>query len=115
MDNGTLSSDFDHASISPKNEYYTPGSKVDFKASGVSTSGDKVDIPEGATWSMADDSKDYGSIDASTGEYQDNGKTAKRHKVTVELKKGDAVLGTGSIVISAPDQIKFANDSLNLD
>lgn len=115
VDNGTVSSDFDHAAISPKNEYYTPGSKVNFNASGVSTSGDKVDIPEGATWAMADDSKDYGTIDASTGEYQDNGKTAKRHKVTVELKKGDAVLGTGSIVISAPDQIKFANDSLNLD
>jgi len=115
VDNGTVSSDFDHAAISPKNEYYTPGSKVNFSASGVSTSGDKVDIPEGAEWAMADDSKDYGTIDASTGEYQDNGKTAERHKVTVELKKGDTVLGTGSIVISAPDKIKFANDSLNLD
>ncbi|WP_409335907.1 phosphodiester glycosidase family protein [Eubacterium sp. F2] len=115
VDNGSVSSTFDHASITPKNEYYTPGSKVNFQASGVSTSGDKTDIPSGAEWSLAEDSKDCGSIDSATGVYTDNGKNPERHTVNVELKYNGNVLGTGKIIISAPDKIKFVNDSLNLD
>ena len=115
VDNGSVSSSFDHATITPKNEYYTPGSTVRFQASGVSTSGDKVDIPSGVEWAMAEDSQDYGNIDAATGLYTDNGKVSQRHAVNVELRYNGSVLGTGKIMISAPDKIKFSNTSLNLD
>lgn len=40
------SSAFDHASLSPVNEYYTPGSTVSFTASGVSATSRAANLPE---------------------------------------------------------------------
>ena len=72
------SSAFDHASLSPVNEYYTPGSQVQFTASGVSVTSRAARLPEtGLTWTLSEDSEDMGSIDADTGEFVSNGKTGE--------------------------------------
>ena len=39
------SGEFDHATIAPDNEVYTPGSKVQFKATGADSAGGKANIP----------------------------------------------------------------------
>ena len=116
VDYGSLSSEFDHASISPRNEIYTPGSEITFHAKGVSTSGDPAELPtDNLKWSLAADSVAYGSIDATTGVYKDNGLYPERHTVNVVLKYGNDTIGTGKIIIAAPDELRFVNDSLNLE
>lgn len=58
--------DFDHASVSPQNELYTPGSQVAFTALGADSAGGAADLPEsGLTWVL--DTPAAGRIDASTG------------------------------------------------
>lgn len=37
--------DFDHASVSPQNELYTPGSRVPFTALGADSAGGAADLP----------------------------------------------------------------------
>ena len=48
------SGEFDHATIAPDNEVYTPGSKVQFKATGADSAGGKANIPSGAKFVLKD-------------------------------------------------------------
>ncbi len=100
---------FDHASLSPNGEYYTPGSTVPFTALGVDSAGVSVDLPEGLTWALEDAS--MGSIVADSGLFTSSEKTGP---VAVLLKQGDKVVGKTTIHIQAPDKITFLNDSVNL-
>lgn len=112
---GNSDGNFDHASISPVGDVYTPGSAVEFTAVGADKRGGKADLPEGLTWVLSQDSTQYGVIDAETGVYTDNGETVEEHTVNVELLQGDTVVGRSSITIATPDELRFTNDSLNLE
>ena len=105
--------DFDHASVSPQNELYTPGSQVAFTALGADSAGGAADLPEsGLTWVL--DTPAAGRIDASTGVF-----TAARGyvgEVRVRLTyQGRQDVGSASVTIAEPDQVYFSGKSLSLD
>ena len=100
---------FDHASLAPNGDYYTPGSTVNFTALGVDSAGVSVDLPDGLTWALADAS--MGSIDPGTGVFTASEKTGD---VVVQMLQGDKIVGKTSIHVQAPDKIGFLNDSVNL-
>lgn len=103
--------EFSHAQLTPNNEIYTPDSKIQFKANGVDTAGIAMDIPEGTTWAVAEDSKNMGTIDADTGIFKANDKTGT---VTVNLMKDGKPIGETSIEIVVPDSIYFATEEVSL-
>ena len=104
--------DFDHASVSPQNELYTPGSQVAFTALGADSAGGAADLPEsGLTWVL--DTPAAGRIDASTGVF-----TAARGyvgEVRVRLTYQGQDVGSASVTIAEPDQVYFSGKSLSLD
>ena len=102
---------FSHAQLTPNNEVYTPGSQVQFEANGVDTAGVAMDLPDGCTWALAEESKTLGTIDAATGVFTANDKTGV---VTVNLMKDGQVIGETSIEIVVPDSICFATEEVSL-
>lgn len=102
---------FDHAQLSPNNEVYTPGYEVQFEAQGVDTAGMAMELPEGLTWSVAEGSKDLGTIDENTGVFTAGQETGQ---VTVNLIFEGDVVGETTIEIAAPDQIYFASEEISL-
>ena len=104
--------DFDHASVSPQNELYTPGSQVAFTALGADSAGGAADLPEsGLTWVL--DTPAAGRIDASTGVFT----AAKGYvgDVRVRLTYQGQDVGSASVTIAEPDQVYFSGKSLSLD
>lgn len=102
---------FSHAQLTPNNEVYTPGSQIQFEANGVDTAGMAMDLPEGTTWAVAENSKDLGTIDAATGLFTASDKTGE---VTVNLMKDGNVVGETTIEIVIPDSIYFATEEVSL-
>lgn len=100
---------FDHASLSPNNEVYLAGSAVEFEAAGVDTAGFPTSVPTDVSWALADDS--FGTMDATTGIFQSNGKCGT---VTAQLLQGGVVVGETSIEITEPEELYFPADSINL-
>ena len=102
---------FDHAAISPKDELYTPGTQIQFTASGVDSAGAPAELPADVSWVLTEESKALGAIDASglfTAAADQTG------VVTVELHQGDKVVGTASVEIVKPDAIYFNSDEVSL-
>lgn len=99
---------FDHASLAPNDLVYTPGSSVEFTATGVDSAGGEATIPSGVAWTLQDSS--YGTID-SNGKFTSNGKTGE---VKVNLMSEGKVVGTTSITIAAPDEISFSSEEVSL-
>ena len=106
------SGEFDHASISPNEEYYTPGSEISFAATGVDSVGVSAPLPEDLTWALTADSQALGTIDASTGVFTANADAVG--VVTVNAVSGEAVVGTASVELVKPDEIYFASDEVSL-
>lgn len=102
---------FDHASISPVDEYYTPGHKVTFEAFGVDAYGNTADIPENYKWELSADSKEMGSIDQN-GVFTSNGKLGD---VTAQIVVDGKECGSTTIHMVEPDEINFESESLSLD
>ena len=102
---------FDHVSITPKDEMYTPDSKVQFTASGVDTGSAPTEIPDDVVWSLSEDSTEMGSIDEN-GLFTSNGEIGT---VTVEMQQGGKCVGYASIEIVKPDEITFNSDEISLD
>lgn len=111
VSSSTPTGEFDHASLSPNNEAYTPGSEVAFTAKGVDTAGAPTDLPEGIAFQLADNSKELGTIDASTGVFKAGDQEGT---VTVETTLDGSVVGSTTIEIVKPDEIYFASDEVNL-
>lgn len=99
--------EFDHAVLTPNDEVYTPGSTVQFSATGVDTAGGSANIPAGASWSVSGG----GRID-NNGLY-----TAPNTigEVTVSLMVGGQSVGTTSIQLQWPDKLGFTNNSVSID
>lgn len=99
---------FDHATMTPNNEVYTPGSSVQFEAKGVDSSGAAVDLPEDGTFALADSS--FGTIDAS-GLFVSSGKIGA---VTVNYVSGGEVCGEVSIEVQIPDELYVPSAEVSL-
>lgn len=102
---------FDHAALTPNNDLYTPGYEVQFSASGIDTAGFPMAVPADATWALADDSEDMGTIDAKTGLFKAGDKTGT---VNVQMIQGDKVIGTTAVEIAVPDIIYFNAEEVSL-
>ncbi len=102
------SGEFDHAAITPNDELYTPNSTVQFQAVGVDSAGFPADLPDDLTWSLEDGS--MGSID-NTGMFTSNGKTGV---VTVQLLRNGQVVGSTSVQVIVPDEIRFNSEEVSL-
>ncbi len=104
----TSDGEFNHANITPKEEVYTPDSTVAFSAVGVDGAGNPADIPEGATWALADNI--YGTIDEE-GTFTSNKKTGD---VTVQMLYKGKIVGEATVTIAVPDTITFTTSELNI-
>ena len=100
--------EFDHAVLTPNNAIYTPGSKVQFTATGVDGAGGGAAIPAGAEWKVLSGG---GSIDTN-GLY-----TAPEGcgKVEVGLTVGGKTVGQTGIQLQWPDTLGFTNASVSID
>lgn len=100
--------EFDHAVLAPNDEVYTPGSTVQFSATGVDAAGGSAAIPAGASWSVISGG---GNIDKN-GLY-----TAPNTigEVTVSLMVGGQSVGKTSIQLQWPDKLGFTNSSVSID
>ncbi|MBQ7871469.1 MAG: phosphodiester glycosidase family protein [Oscillospiraceae bacterium] len=100
---------FDHASVTPNNKVYTPGSSVQFEAIGVDAAGGAAELPSGLSW----------SVSASAGTISNTGLFTARKgytgEVTVELKNGQKTVGSTKIVIADIDELYFTGESISLD
>ena len=101
---------FDHAVLAPNNDAYTPYASVKFTATGVDAAGGKAELPSNLSYALASESADMGTISAD-GTFVSSGKEGT---VTVNLLKGSEVVGTTSVVITAPDSITFTNDEVSM-
>ncbi len=105
---------FDHASVSPRDEYYTLGSEVEFTATGVDANGGAAPLPEnGLTWSLGENYGDAGYIDEETGVFI----AAENYTGDVEvcLSYEGSVVGSAEIMIVEPEKITFSSSSISLD
>ncbi len=96
---------FNHASLSPNNELYTPGSTVTFTAKGVDSAGYAAELPADGTFALADEST--GTIDPVTGVF-----TAAENyvgEVTVNYMADGVASGSTTIEIVVPDELYVAN------
>ena len=100
--------EFDHATLSPNNEVYTPGSTVQFTAGGVDSAGAAVALPADGKFALADSS--FGTI-TDDGEFVSNGKTGE---VVVNYISGGEVCGTVSIQIVVPDELYIPSSEVSL-
>ena len=108
LSTATPTGQFDHAVVTPNDEVYTPGSTVQFAATGIDAAGGKADIPAGASWAVLSGS---GSIDAN-GLYTAADTCGT---VTVGLKVGGQTVGQTSIQVQWPDKLGFTNNSVSID
>ena len=99
---------FDHAVLTPNDAVYTPGSTVQFSASGVDAVGGSATIPAGASWAVLSGG---GSIDAN-GLYT---ATDTCGEVTVGLTAGGKTVGQTTIQVQWPDKLGFTNTSVSID
>lgn len=106
----TPTGEFDHASLSPNNDVYTPNSTVDFTAKGVDSSGGAAPLPADGVFALADDCAGMGSISAD-GKFISNGTCGT---VTVNYISNSAVCGETSIEIQNPDKIAFSDEEVSL-
>ncbi len=100
--------EFDHAVLTPNNEVYTPGSTVQFSATGVDATGGSAAIPAGASWSVI----------SGGGRIDNNGLYTAPNtigEVTVSLMVGGKSVGTTSIQLQWPDKLGFTNNSVSID
>lgn len=99
---------FDHAVVTPNDEVYTPGSTVQFEATGIDAAGGKAEIPAGASWAVLSGD---GSIDAN-GLYTAAGTCGE---VKVGLEVGGKIIGQTRIQVQWPDKLDFTNNSVSID
>ena len=108
LSKATATGEFHHAVLTPNDEVYTPGSTVQFKATGVDAAGGKADIPAGASWAVLSGN---GRIDAN-GLYTAAGSCGE---VEVGLKAGGQIVGQTKIQVQWPDKLDFTNNSVSID
>ncbi len=103
--NATPDGAFDHANLAPVNELYTPGSTVEFTATGVDGSGAAAELPAEGVFALADAAS--GTIDPATGVF--TAAEGYTGNVTVNYMVGEAVKGSTTVSIVIPDTLYVAS------
>ena len=97
---------FDHAVIESDYSYLSAGASQQMTAVGISPSGNTVEIPEGSSWAVSDET--MGSITA------DGMFTAlKNGDVDVCLMRDGNVIGSTTLHIVSPDNVYFTKSNLD--
>ena len=112
------SGEFDHAAVTPDDEYYTPGSSVTLTAEAMDYSGAAAKaLPEDAVFTVSDAS--MGTVTATdlsgssaSAVFTSSGKTGD---VTVNLVSGGQTVGSAVLHVQNPDKLAFASDEVNLN
>lgn len=102
--------EFDHASMLPNNELYTPESTVQFSAKGVDSAGAAASLPADGRFVLAEESAALGTI-TDDGLFTSNGTAGE---VKVNYVTGDAVCGSTGIGIVVPDELYVPSDEISL-
>ena len=108
LSTATPTGQFDHAVLTPNDEVYTPGSTVQFTATGVDAAGGEAEIPAGASWAVLSGN---GHINED-GLYTAAGTCGE---VEVGLKDGGKIIGKTKIQVQWPDKLSFTNNSVSID
>ncbi len=97
---------FDHALIEAPYANLTVGTSLQMTATGLSATGNVVDLPEGTAWKVADET--MGTID-------ENGvfTAVKLGSVDVQLLLGETVIGQKTMNVVVPDQLYFTRDKID--
>lgn len=101
---------FDHASIAPYDEIFTPKSEITFTALGVDLSGGKAELPEDGKFVLDESSAAMGTI-TDDGVFTAN---ETEGLVKVNYVSDGKVCGSTEIELHAPDSIYFENDEISL-
>jgi len=100
------STKFDHALLETDVDYLTVGTTIQVTATGLSATGNQVDLPEGATWAVSDEA--WASIT------EDGVLMAKKlGAVDVYLMDGEVIIGNKTLNIVNPDQIYFTKEKID--
>ncbi|WP_158575341.1 phosphodiester glycosidase family protein [Olsenella sp. AM05-7] len=101
------STEFDHALISSDYDYLSVESSIDLTTTGVSATGSSVNLPDGATLKVSDES--IGTLSGNTFT------AASLGDVTVQLvaSDGSTVLGSKVLHVVQPTALKFTKSSVN--
>ena len=108
LSKATPTGQFDHAVLTPNDAVYTPGSTVQFSASGVDASGGSAALLTGTSWAVLSGG---GSIDAN-GLYTASDTCGE---VEVGLKADGKIIGRTKIQVRWPDKLGFTNTSVSID
>ena len=99
--------EFEQAHISTEEDYFTPGSSIQFSAIGTDLVGTPADIPADATWQLSDAS--FGTI--ADGLFVSNGKMGD---VAAQLVVDGEIVGEHTVHIVMPDTIAFAQANMTV-
>jgi len=100
--------EFVRAEITTDNEYYTPGSQVQFGAIATNLVGELVDMPEDITWQLEDTS--FGTI-TDDGLFTSNGTVGT---VNAQLVYEGKVMGEKEIGVVWPTDFAFSSDAMTV-
>ena len=112
------SGEFDHAAVTPTDEYYTPGSSVTLTADAMDFSGAPAKaLPEDAAFTVSDETMGTVTAAAVNGSsasatFVSSGKTGD---VTVSLVSGGRTVGSTVLHIQSPDKLAFTSGEVNLN
>ena len=112
------SGEFDHAAVTPSDEYYTPGSSVTLTADAMDFSGAPATaLPEDVSFTVSDETMGTVTAAAVNGSsasatFVSSGKTGD---VTVSLVSGGRTVGTAVLHIQSPDKLAFTSDEVALN
>ena len=112
------SGEFDHAAVTPDDEYYTPGSSVTLTAEAMDFSGAPAKaLPEDVSFTVSDETMGTVTAAAVNGSsasatFVSSGKTGD---VTVNLVSGGQTVGSAVLHVQNPDRLAFASDEVNLN
>ena len=112
------SGEFDHAAVTPNDEYYTPGSSVTLTADAMDFSGAPAKaLPEDVSFTVSDETMGTVTAAAVNGSsasatFVSSGKTGD---VTVSLVSGGRTVGTAVLHIQSPDKLAFTSDEVALN
>ncbi len=110
---------FDHASVTPDEEYYTPNSTVTLTATGIDESGAEAKaLPDDISWEL----KNTGMGELEEKSTKGNTTTAeftaakgKTGSVEIDLESDGKVVGAATIYIEDPDELYFASNDISLN
>ena len=100
------STKFDHAVLQPEYDYLSSGASVKIEVVGVSATGNNVDLPEGLTWAVSDE---------TIGQVSENGvfTAIQNGDVEVYLMLDGMIVGSTALHVVIPDNLYF--NKTNLD